>query len=160
MMQVSLRPVCPEDEPFIFQLYAGTRLEEIAKLPWNDKQKQAFLKMQFDAQQLHYKTYFPGANHQIILYGGQPAGRLYVDRPGDAIHILDLALLPEYRNHGAGSSLLRGLLSEGQDQAKPVWGYVEDFNPALGLLERLGFHRKEEKSIHLLLEWQPENTGK
>jgi hypothetical protein len=34
---------------------------------------------------------------------------------------------------------------------------VEQFNPALRLYKRLGFHQKEDKGVYLLMEWSPEN---
>jgi len=71
-----------------------------------------------------------------------------------AIHIINIVLLPEYRNLGIGTSLLKGLIEEAGRAGKPVRIHVEVFNPALRFYERLGFARIEEKGFHYLMERQ------
>jgi len=68
------------------------------------------------------------------------------------IRIIDIALLPEHRGNGVGTSLLRDLLAEGESGGKRVTIHVERFNPALRLYERLGFSVAEDKGVYLLLE--------
>ena len=34
--QISLRSATPEDDPFLFELYAGTRSDEMAAVAWSD----------------------------------------------------------------------------------------------------------------------------
>ena len=83
---------------------------------------------------------------------GQRVGRLYLDRSGDKFHILDITLLPEHRNRGAGSFLLRQIMAEAKEAGKPVTIYVETFNPSLRLFQRLGFTAIQEQGFHLLLQ--------
>ncbi|HEX3153391.1 MAG TPA: GNAT family N-acetyltransferase, partial [Candidatus Angelobacter sp.] len=82
--------------------------------------------------------------------------RIYLDRQDDVLHILDITVLPQHRNQGTGSLLLRRILEEAGKLGKPVTIYVESFNPSLRLFERLGFQRENEKGFHLLMKWQPE----
>ena len=110
--------------------------------------------MQFDAQHAHYQEHYPGAAFDVILVDGQPAGRLYVAREDDEIRIVDIALLPEYRNRGIGTRLLRGLQSEAAAAGKPLSIHVERFNPALRLYERLGFRQIEDQGVYLFMEWR------
>ncbi len=149
----SLRPIQPEDEALLFEIYAGTRTEEMALLDWSDAEKEAFLRMQFAAQSQHYRKAFPDARFDIILSSERPIGRLYVHRGPDELHIVDIALLPEHRNRGVGSSLLNGLLAEARDAGKPVRIHVERNNPALHLYERFGFPRIGDTGIYFLMEW-------
>ena len=65
---------------------------------------------------------------------------------------MDIALLPEHRGNGVGSSLLRDLLAEADADGKRVTIHVERLNPALRLYERLGFSVAEDKGVYLLLE--------
>ena len=37
----------------------------------------------------------------LVIVEGSPAGRLYVDRSGDPVHVIDITLAPEYRNRCA-----------------------------------------------------------
>lgn len=154
-MSITLRPATLDDQGFLFQVYAGTRQEEMALVPWDSSQKQAFLQMQFDAQLRHYHEYFSQAEQQVILNKGQPVGRLYLNRTDQEIRILDLSLLPEHRGGGIGTAILRSLLTQAQAEGKPVRIYLESFNPALRLYGRLGFSMIGEHGIHHLLEWRP-----
>ena len=152
---LSLRPARAEDEAFLYAVYATTRADELALLNWDQAQKDAFLAMQFTAQHRHYHTYYAGADFQLVLLNGQPVGRLYVARQADDILLIDIALLPDYRNTGIGTFLLTGLLVEARQASKPVRLHVEPSNPARRLYERLGFTRIAEHGLYWLMEWSP-----
>src|ERR1700683_1118885 len=109
---VSLRRIEPADEELLYRIYASTRTSELAAVPWSDEQKEAFLRMQFRAQSGDYAPNYPAAEFRLILVAGEPAGRLYLDRGGDAFHIIDIALLPEHRGGGIGGALLGDLLAQ------------------------------------------------
>ena len=156
---ITVRPIGPGDEAFLYQVYADTRTEELAPLGWDEAQQAAFLRMQFDAQHTYYQASFPDAEYLVILRGGQPVGRLYVDRRADEIRIIDIALLPEHRRAGIGGTLLLQLLEEADRVGKPVRIHVERFNPALGLYERLGFTRVGDTGVYFLMERLPRATG-
>ncbi len=149
---IELRPVQPADGELLFRVYAGTREAELAVVPWDAAQKEAFLRAQFDAQTRWYREHYAGASHDVVLVDGEAAGRLYVYRGGTEIRIVDIALLPDRRGEGVGSTLLRDLLAEADAAGKRVTIHVERLNPALRLYERLGFRLAEDKGIHLLLE--------
>ena len=147
------RPVQPDDTPFLLELYASTRANEMAVVPWTSEQKQAFVSMQFTAQQDHYRKRYPAAAHEIILGSQQPIGQIFVARLENEIRIVDLILMPDQRNAGVGSFLLRRLLEEAASTGKIVRIYVEEFNPSLRLFERMGFKQIAQENMHLLLEW-------
>jgi ribosomal protein S18 acetylase RimI-like enzyme len=155
-MAVTLRPVRPEDEPFLLQVYASTRLEELAPLGWSKADQGAFLWQQGAAQHGHYRTYYADADYSVIELEGQPVGRLYVARWPGEIRIVDLALLPQYRNAGIGTRLIGDLLAEGARAGLPVTIHVESFNPAQRLYVRLGFEPAEDKGVYRLMRWSPE----
>lgn len=155
---MTLRPIRPEDEPFLFRVYAGTRTEELAVVAWSDAEKEAFLLQQFRAQHEYYRENYSRASFDVIEVGGQPAGRLYVDRRQDEIRLVDIALLPEHRASGLGSRLIEGLLEEGRATLRVVTIHVEKLNRALRLYERLGFKVVADKGVYWFLEWSPERT--
>jgi len=154
--QITLRPATEADDGLIFNCYASTRGQELAQVPWSPEQKEAFVRMQYTAQKQHYAAEAPRASHDVICVDATPVGRIYLDRREDALHILDITVLPQHRNQGTGSLLLRRLLEEAGKLCKPVTIYVESFNPSLRLFERLGFRQDQEKGLHLLMKWQPE----
>jgi len=153
-LSATLRPVVPADESFLLKVYASVRAQELAQVPWSLEQKEAFIRMQFEAQQQHYQAQNPNVTHDIILLGEQPAGRLYVSRREQEIRILDITILPEYRSHGLGTPLIQNLMNEAADDGKALTIYVECFNPSLRLFERLGFEKVEEDGINYLMQWR------
>jgi ribosomal protein S18 acetylase RimI-like enzyme len=152
---ITLRPAEPGDDVFLRRIYAGTREDELAPVPWSDDERDAFLRHQFDAQDVHYRAHYDGASFDVIELDGVPAGRLYVARWPEEIRIMDIAILSEHRGAGAGTRLLRDLLDEGTKSGKRVSIHVEKHNPALRLYERLGFLPVADKGVYLLLEATP-----
>jgi GNAT superfamily N-acetyltransferase len=152
---ITFRPICPEDEDFLRELYASTRQDELAQVPWDEEQKRAFLSMQFTAQHQYYQDQFTAATFDIILLHDHPIGRIYIDRREDEIRLIDIAMLPERRNAGIGTALLKDLLAEAAQVGKPVCIHVEKFNPAMRLYERLGFVPIDDQGVYLLMQWSP-----
>jgi ribosomal protein S18 acetylase RimI-like enzyme len=154
-VNILLRPALAGDEEFLFSVYASTRMEEMALVDWNEAQKDAFLRMQFRAQDQFYRQNYLGAEFSIILKDERPVGRLYLHRQSEEIHILDIALLPPDQRMGIGSSLLQQILDEAARNNLPVTIYVERFNPALSLYQRLGFRLAEDRGVHYFMRWLP-----
>lgn len=151
---ITLRPIGPEDETFLYEVYASTRVTELAQVPWNDEQKAAFLRMQFTAQHQYYQEHYPRAAFDVILVSGEPAGRLYVHRGTDELRIVEIAILPAWRNRRVGTHLIGALQTEAALARKPLRIHVERLNPALSLYERLGFQAIEDRGVYLFLEWR------
>ena len=61
---LTFRCAVPDDEVFLFELYASTRNEEMAAWGWDRAQEQMFLNLQFTAQRRHYDIAFPNAEHK------------------------------------------------------------------------------------------------
>ena len=150
-----LRPVGPDDAELLYRIYASTREDELAVVPWDAAAKEAFLRMQFAAQDTHYRATFPDASYDLIVSGADVLGRLYVDRGETAWQVIDLSLLPRHRGKGIGTRLLTDMLAAAGAAGKPVRMHVERFNPARRLYGRLGFREIADKGVYLLLEWQP-----
>lgn len=154
---ISSRPATATDDPFLLKLYASTRAEELAILILSEQQKEAFIKMQFEAQRRGY----PPADHQIILLQERPVGRTLIKRFEDAFQLVDISLLPEARNIGIGAHLISKLLNEAARLGKPVKLWVMTTNPARRLYVRLGFKRMDDQSAntgaqaYLEMIWTP-----
>ena len=140
------------DQAFLRDLYASTRAEEMDLLDWTPGQKQDFLAMQFHAQTTHYADYYPDAERSIIECHEVPIGRLYVDRREGEIEIIDIALMPAMRGRGIGRQLLRQMIAESRTSARRLRIYVEHFNPARALYDRLGFRQVGTNGVYHELE--------
>jgi ribosomal protein S18 acetylase RimI-like enzyme len=153
MTSIALRPITPEDDPFLVRLFASTRAEELTITGWSEEKKAAFCRMQFDAQSADYRKNYADASFDIIERDGVAAGRLLVWRSGKEILIVDISLQPEHRGAGIGTKLLRELQDEARAAGKSLTIHVERYNPALRLYKRLGFKIVEEQEVYLLMEW-------
>ena len=150
-----LRSINAGDQSFLKQVYASTRAEELAYVPWSETEKTAFLDFQFNAQHVFYQKQFANAAFWLIEQSGVPIGRLYLDRRADEIRIIDIALLPDYRDRGIGTALLQLIVAEGQTNHLPVRIHVECGNRAIGLYQRLGFVQIGGGDVYKLMEWTP-----
>jgi ribosomal protein S18 acetylase RimI-like enzyme len=154
---LSLRWIGDGDLPFLEDVYASTREEELAPVPWSAGHKRQFLRWQFANQHQYYQQYYPSCEFLVVERAGasgvQRLGRLYVDRWPDQIRLVDIALLPAFRGAGVGGALLRSIMREGEAHRLPVTIHVEATNRALGLYRRLGFRHVDSNGIYYLMRW-------
>ena len=151
---LTLRNVTADDEEFLLSVYDSTRAEELAQAEWAPGQREAFLKWQFDLQRGEYDRRFPDAEYDLILIDDKPAGRIWIGRDDRQIRLLDIALLPEFQNRGAGTALLRRLIEEAEHAHKPLRHMVFVLNnDADRFYERLGFVMIEDLGGYKHMEW-------
>jgi ribosomal protein S18 acetylase RimI-like enzyme len=154
-MDYRLQPVSPADDAAQLAVYASTREDELALTAWSPEQRSAFVAMQHRAQQKHYWQHFPTSLCQLIRVDGVVAGRLWVDPRPDALHILDIAVLPAFRARGLGSRCLRDLQRQAAARGVPLSIQVEVHNPARRLYERLGFvPHGAATGVHQPMAWR------
>lgn len=158
--EIRLRPVTPEDEPFLFEVYRGVRGEEMAAWGWNEAQQELFLKMQLKARDQSYPMYYPGLDDRIILFKDKSAGRLILSRTDEEIRLVDISLLPAYRNARIGTSVITSVLAEAEQTNRCVRLQVERTNDgARRLYERLGFLVTGENQTHFQMERKSKDEG-
>jgi ribosomal protein S18 acetylase RimI-like enzyme len=154
--EVRLRPVEPDDEEFLLRVYASSRADEMALVPWDEERKRAFVRSQFEAQYAQYRERFPDAEYSVILYRGSPAGRLWIARTPEQIRLLDIAILPEFQNRGIGATLLKSLLAESEQCGLPLRHMVFKLNAAaLRFYQRFGFSQIEDVGAYIHMERRP-----
>ena len=152
---ISLRPVTADDEAILLEIYKSSRGDDLRELGWAEDRISEFLGMQYEAQQNFYESEYERASDEIILWEGEPAGRLIVERREHEIRCVDIALLPEHRNSGIGTFLIQELQNEARREKKPLRLQVIRFNRAVSLFERSGFVRTSETGTHFQMEWRP-----
>ena len=151
-MNPQLRPSLPEDREFLFRLYASTREHELRAFGWPPAQQEAFLRMQFNAQQQWYAATYSSAEGQIIEQDQKPIGRIIVQREPGMWRLVDISLLPEHRGHGIGGELIRALIKECAASGAVLQLQVLNTNPAQRLYSRLGFIKTGEDQLYTQME--------
>ena len=149
---VRLRPALAIDRELLLSIYASTRAEELAQTAWTAEERTAFIRTQFDAQDRYQRTRFPNAAHSMILLDGQSVGRICVDRPGQEIRVVDIALLIHARGRGIATELVGDLVAEADEAGIPVRLHADADGRARALYERLGFRRIDDVGDRVLLE--------
>jgi ribosomal protein S18 acetylase RimI-like enzyme len=155
-VDVSLRPVNDADQEFLIGVYASSRAAELAQVDWDETQKDAFIRWQYEMQKQEYDARYPSARYEIILVDGAQAGRIWVGADEKQIRLLDIALLTEFQNRGVGTQLLRQLMDEAARSNKALRHMVFVLNDnAYRFYERLGFKTIEDLGGYKHMEWLP-----
>jgi len=152
---LALRDVRPDDEPFLFRVFADSRRNELARVPWTEAQRLAFLASQFATQYRYYREHYDGATYHIVLADMEPVGRLFIARWRDETRIMDIALVTEHQGIGIGSRVLSALCAEADATGAPMGIHVEKQNRARHLYARLGFEPREDRGVYWYLVRPP-----
>jgi ribosomal protein S18 acetylase RimI-like enzyme len=153
--ELVLRPECDDDRAFRFDLFCRSRPPEWAQMRFEPELLATLMESQFRAQAESYRGQFPQARFDIVLLGDAPVDRIVVDRTGDRLHVVDLAILPAWRGRGIGTALLHALMKEAEAGGMPVClGVAVGNDLALRLYRRLGFSVVAETPAQLGLEWR------
>ena len=151
-----MRPAEEIDREILYQLFVDCRPElSIAIEGWDDAQKESFLRVQFQAQQDQYRTSYRAARFDLVLVADNIIGQTCISKTDDEFHLIDIILLPEYRNQGIGTALLEDLLDEARHLNRTVSLLVQQGNPADKLYQRLGFSKVATQNIFDKMEWSP-----
>ncbi len=114
--------------------------------------------MQFDIQRRSYAMQYPESKHLLIYVEQLPVGRLLLDESSNeekAIQLIDVSLLPEFRNQGVGTRLLQHLQRLASETLRGIRLSVLQSNPAIRLYERQGFMVTGESVPYLRMHWHP-----
>jgi ribosomal protein S18 acetylase RimI-like enzyme len=154
-----LRPEREDDQDFRYRLFCDSRQPEFALLA--PAALEQVMTQQFHAQTLSSLGRFRQARFDIIELSGEPIGRIVVDRPGAMLHLVDQAIVPQWRGRGVGTAIVRALMDEARAAEVPVRLEVAaESDPSLRLYLRLGFVPVETASLNARLEWRPAANGR
>jgi ribosomal protein S18 acetylase RimI-like enzyme len=150
-----LRPERDEDRGFRYRLFCQSRLPEWYSAGLDPALFEQLMQHQFTAQTVSYAAQFPKARFDIIEIEGEDIGRIVVNRPDHQIHIVDQAIVPERRNQGIGTSIMRALQDEAARSGVPMRLKVASTNdPSMRLYLRLGFTPIASNEAYVELEWR------
>lgn len=155
---MEIRRAVPDDDPFLYEVFASTRMDEVVNWGWGEQEIASFLSMQWNMQTRSYQMQYPEAVNQIISCKNQPAGRIIFNASTTNIHLIDISLLPSFRNQGIGRTLLQNLQHQASEQDIPVYLSVNPSNPAARLYGRLGFQPCRKSEMVWEMVWRKSAT--
>ncbi|TCS16124.1 GNAT family N-acetyltransferase [Caulobacter sp. BK020] len=139
-IRIALRPEVEADAAFRLALFRTSRGPGWDQLPLPADMLAQIMEQQFHAQTQGYRAAYPRARLEIVTVNAEPVGRLATDRSADALHLIDIAVVPERRGQGIGGAILRALMDEAAAAGRPVTLQVARDNlAAQRLYHRLGF---------------------
>jgi len=150
-----LRACTEADDAFVYDVFATTWESEVAALP-NQNLAQHVLRIQHISQERRFTGRFPDRQRYIVMEGDEPAGRLYVDETGPVLQIIDLTLMPRFRDQGIGTRILRDLFTHAERHGLTVRLRVERRNERATMLwTGLGFELVSMDDLDNFFEWVP-----
>ncbi|HIW32914.1 MAG TPA: GNAT family N-acetyltransferase [Candidatus Paenibacillus intestinavium] len=152
MTQFILYDSIEMDEPFMYEVYASTREEEMKAWGWGSQEQAAFLRMQYDAQCRSYLSQYPSLGRKVIIYENERVGRLLTALTGDGLTIVDIAILPNYRRRRIGTAILEQVCREAELFHIPIRLSVRYDNQAIRLYYRLGFKVVSRNEMTVFME--------
>lgn len=99
--------------------------------------RKVFVEEQNVSPEEEYDEFEDKSRHFLLMADGQPAGTARWRYTEKGIKLERFAVLPAFRNQGAGSLLVRTVLDEVKDQGRTV--YLHAQVAAMKLYERAGF---------------------
>ena len=152
-----LRPLVDGDRPWLCDLYASTRADEMALLPWPEPTKRQFVEQQFSLQHRHYLSHYKEASFLAIEHREDgPVGNFYLLPTAPEHLIIHISLLPHVRGSGIGSALIQQCQVDAAAEGCGVRLHVLRSNlRAQVLYERLGFVAEPGEGSHVPMRWMP-----
>lgn len=149
--KLDIRPVCPEDEEFIFQIFKSSQ-QWLPSL--ENGMTEILMQQQFEAEKKYYKAYYSDGEYSVVLINGKGAGRLYLHKGIEKWRLLSIALLPESQNKGIGGKLIKELLKQASIKGIIVELQVAWYNQrAQDFYKKYGFNVIENIGPTCVMQW-------
>lgn len=159
---VNLRPVRPEDEPFLRELRAHVDVERLGLRYWSpdaesERLANQIIAFQFKVHATHYRKVQNARDTKdcIIELNGHPVGRFIVTQNGEAVYLSDIAVHPNFRGQGIGQTVIEATKRECHESKRLLHLHVDKANAAVQFYANLGFRAIGELPTHYMMEWTP-----
>jgi len=143
------------DQPFLQALFSSVRATPFAALGLPEPMLETMMRQQFHAQSTGHQAQYPDARREIVEADGTAIGRLVSDLGDRRLHLVDIALAPDWRGQGLGSVLIGQLQDEAHAAGLAMTLQVARDNPAANLYARLGFEMTAADEVYQDMRWTP-----
>lgn len=157
---LTLRPVRPEDEPFLRELRAQVDAERLGMRYWsedNEDLAQKVVAQQFHAHAAHYRRVKNNRDTKdcVIELNGRTVGRFIVTQNGEEVYLSDLAVHAAFRGQGLGHAVIESTKHECTQSKRLLHLHVDKTNTAFEFYVAHGFRVIGENDVTYLMEWVP-----
>lgn len=142
-MGYGLVPVDAGASEGVARTFSSQAVEQLRLLNVPDNMIVPIQHQQSPLQLDYIRLNYGGAELDLLRFGGELVGRLFVHPRHESLHLIDFALLPGFRGQGHGERLLRGLMESAGEQGKEVTLLAEMDGRACQLYRRVGFQPGE-----------------
>lgn len=151
---VRLRPETDSDRPFLLELYAEGRKDEVEIFGWTADVAASFVEMQFNARERAYSLQFGDVERYVAIMDDVPVGRLItIQKPGWLL-LIDISVKKEFQGRGIASSLIRQLQADASRSGCNMRLRVAPENVnAVSVYLKLGFREKDRTETLISMEW-------
>ncbi len=158
---ISLRPAVDADEAFLRRVHDAARHWEFEPVLASGQEDvyHTVMAQQFASQRRGYEAIFPHAQFGVIMWTDRMIGKLTLNYAENEVRVVDIAVLPEYRGHGIGEIVLRGICIEAGMRRVPVRLHAHSLGRAKDLYFSLGFQQIGTDGPNLHLEWRHPDPG-
>jgi len=150
--KIRIRAMGCEDHAFLFSLFAAVHANDAMG---HDKVWQSLLPMQFQAQLAQQLATQNKSSLALVCMDQTPIGKCFIEYGQEDIHIIDIALLPDYQRRGIGGHLITRLCEEAAASRRFVSLRVQKTSRALRLYLRLGFEIAKDEGVVYLMQFRP-----
>lgn len=143
LINYDLRQSTMEDKEFIYNLKKLVLKEYIDEIwGWDE-----------EYQRKDFEMYYNPVNNKIITCNNSDIGILETSEDNDEIHIIEIAILPEYQGNSIGTNVLKQIIDNSKATDKRVKiGCFKINREAKKLYIKLGFKQIEETLTHYILQ--------
>jgi ribosomal protein S18 acetylase RimI-like enzyme len=152
---IATRAATADDDAFLFELFKAVRSPEFAQTPLAPAQIEMLLKFQYAGQKQSYSAQYPGGNHMVLMQA-KPIGRIWLHCGATEHRLVDIALLPEFRNRGIGAALVAEAVAAARAAGVRLSCSVALTNHgSLRFHQRLGFRITGQDEVFYSLAVEP-----
>ena len=152
---VTRRAATEQDDAFLFALFKAVRLPDFEPAHLAPAQLDMLMSIQYAGQKQSYGAQYP-SGHDIVLLDGKPIGRMWLYRGPSEHHLVDISLLPEFRNRGIGARVVAESIAAARAAGLRLCCSVALTNRgSLRFHQRLGFQIVGQDEVYYDLAVEP-----
>ena len=99
-----------------------------------------------------FRDNFDSQEYQVIECQNKIIGFIKIVISEAEIYLGEIQIVRDYQNCGIGTTIIKGIIKDAQQNHQRLWLRVLKSNPAQTLYQRLGFTSYAISSTHLILE--------